>query len=815
MKDLDIKKCLDGRVEAGALSREAAESALKMIRDLERKYAADRSPEVALSSAISETARIMKEAAERKKVQTALQVLRSTAVLDEARAHPNSIALGGIAQLERIENQREVIQGQLFRRFAAGLEAYRSKYTGFVQDTVGMRNFIREVFEQPTGDPVAAVAARGWKDAIDHASKRFISGGGDLAELETWRVPQMTEADRLRPEWWRQWSPAAYQRRKAELKGQWLEHMTQAARRGDLRVLDFETGEPATGLKLADILEASYRNVIKESQGAAGAGGHNERRVFHWQNADAWLAYQDQWGVGRSGLFQVLTGHLDNMARDISLTEGLGPKHSATSRALVQEAAAQEAERMPVANLNPANLVSNSNALDRMYRVMAGQTSAVENEFMASVFGGLRNWISSAKLGSSTLAAVPSDAAVSLFAAKWNGIPATRLLWDTAKQMRGGENRAAALRLGIASAAVTDAALGAKRYADQIVGSGLSARFGTWVLRANGMLPWTRAIKTATMHAYMGEIADNVGRSLSQVSKPLQRMLKRHGIESAEWDAIRALPLLDHEGARWFDPGQLEGAGSAGEKLMAAIIAERKMGVIEPGARIQQLTTGGAARGTWSGDLSRSFWHLKSFSLAMSLTHLQRAAFDSTWRGKLAYVGIFVPTLMVAGAFGMQMRQIITGKDPRRMDDWAFWGAAFMAGGAAGVYGDFLYSATGRTDSNVLVTAAGPSVGVVNDVVRLASPDLRRLYDGKPSKFGAELARFVRYNLPGGNLWYSRLVTDRAVMDNIQALLDPQYRESFSRMEERARKDYGQRFWWRPGQSAPDRAPDLGVMGPR
>ena len=48
-------------------------------------------------------------------------------------------------------------------------------------------------------------------------------------------------------------------------------------------------------------------------------------------------------------------------------------------------------------------------------------------------------------------------------------------------------------------------------------------------------------------------------------------------------------------------------------------------------------------------------------------------------------------------------------------------------------------------------------------------------------------------------------------MDNIQTLLDPEYRKSFQRMERKARDEYGQRFYWRPGHDGPDRGPDLGA----
>jgi hypothetical protein len=78
--------------------------------------------------------------------------------------------------------------------------------------------------------------------------------------------------------------------------------------------------------------------------------------------------------------------------------------------------------------------------------------------------------------------------------------------------------------------------------------------------------------------------------------------------------------------------------------------------------------------------------------------------------------------------------------------------------------------------------------------------------------FGAELARFMRWNTPGTNLWYTRLGLDRLLWDQVQSLVDPDYRKSFRRMEQRARRDYGQDFWWKPGQATPRRAPDLGQV---
>ena len=42
--------------------------------------------------------------------------------------------------------------------------------------------------------------------------------------------------------------------------------------------------------------------------------------------------------------------------------------------------------------------------------------------------------------------------------------------------------------------------------------------------------------------------------------------------------------------------------------------------------------------------------------------------------------------------------------------------------------------------------------------------------------------------------------------------IDPDWRQSFRRMEKKARDDFGQEMWWRPGQTAPQRAPMLGAV---
>ena len=83
--------------------------------------------------------------------------------------------------------------------------------------------------------------------------------------------------------------------------------------------------------------------------------------------------------------------------------------------------------------------------------------------------------------------------------------------------------------------------------------------------------------------------------------------------------------------------------------------------------------------------------------------------------------------------------------------------------------------------------------------------------EGEARNPGRELSRFIEANAPGRSLWYTRLAMERLIFDQLEAAIDPNAARSFRRIEQGARRDYRQRFFWRPGTRAPQRVPDLGA----
>lgn len=53
-----------------------------------------------------------------------------------------------------------------------------------------------------------------------------------------------------------------------------------------------------------------------------------------------------------------------------------------------------------------------------------------------------------------------------------------------------------------------------------------------------------------------------------------------------------------------------------------------------------------------------------------------------------------------------------------------------------------------------------------------------------------------------------RPATDHLIFNQLQDYFSPWY---LRRMKQRARKEFKQSYWWEPGDSTPDRAPNLGA----
>jgi len=270
----------------------------------------------------------------------------------------------------------------------------------------------------------------------------------------------------------------------------------------------------------------------------------------------------------------------------------------------------------------------------------------------------------------------------------------------------------------------------------------------------------------------------------------------------------------------------------AATKWLAFVQDEAQFAVINPDLATRAIVTGGAMpAGTIKGEAVRSFMQFKSFPIAMLTRHWRRvfeapqglegapvgfgadSARQAAFNRTAVLAGLNV-SLMMLGAVVLQNKALVQGKDPYDMTEGKFWMRALTQGGGLGYVGDLVFkdpteqraNTAEQTIGTVLGPGAGAVAGLVGDVGIANAWEAAK---GKDTKFVAESLRWVNAQTPYVGLWQVRGIWEHWFLHNLQDAANPGY---LSRMKARAQKDWGQGYWWEPGEFAPDRAPDFERM---
>lgn len=806
---MSVKDCLDKLVKTKTITPAAAKEAEALWRRYQGKFSLDMPPARAEAAAALQAAREMMASSVERKNSVALQVIRQTDAEAAQFAHPWGPAAGGMAQLtrdiyrlggENVDTRVEWARKKLFSMFDDAMAAYGSTAAGLKKDTVGAWQMVGHLFGVDSGNPVAKLAAKGFEDAATWGSKYVQSAGKIFAEMENWRLPQFWNGDRVRS-----FGSAAF-----------VADVRNAVATGGLKIFDKEAMEFATKPgRINELIDKAARDIVTEA-GSAPAFS-KEMRTFHFAQGqkgfDAFRSLQERYGAGQD-IMSVLSGHFNSMAREIGLVDVLGPQHAATADMLIKNArqwerSGREGQVGISGKVRAARLLGqeSASAIERTYAVQSGLANGVENVAWAGFLGTLRSMMTASSLGSAIVPAFIGDSVTMALAARSNGIPAVQVIAHAIQAMLGESAAAkqAAAHLLVSGHAMSDHAIGVMRYADQTGVPELARKVSDFVLRVSGMNAWTEGAKKAFTMDLLNHIAVNVGKDFASVDAPLAAFLKRNRITAAEWDHLRAQPLFDFRGAKYFD-SSISDKDPVARKLFEGILEERMFGVLEPDSRVRGFTTQGAKAGSIAGELSRAGTMFQSFAMTMMMTHLHATMIRDGLSGNRVLNNVaFFGSHLLAGAAIVQARQVLQGKDPIQMNQPRFWAQAGLQGGGAGFFGDLVGGVSQAADRTVIGKFSGPLGGLVDDTAQFGSS----LVQGKPGAIGKGID-LLKHITPGSNLWFSRLATDRLLFDQIHRWADPRYAEGFARREQRAMTQYGQSYWWRQGETAPQRAPGYG-----
>jgi hypothetical protein len=768
-----FSNCIDQSLKAGKITKDVAER-LKAADDVDSE----------LTMIVGDLARQKREAV--------IQTVRLSEAWGKASNHNKGAYEGllsllskdrtGEAGYENVEYLQKYYQGRYHAQVADLLQKFRTRALGFYQNENELNKFVRAIYGEDVGDAQLQGFAKDWAELIERMRTDFNARGGSIGKNERYLMPQNHDARAIEAvgldEWKKRILPMLDRTQMTDDAGRMLDD------RQIEEALDY-TYETITTGGLNKVTDLTIPRLGRKLSRKG-----SQKRFLFFKDASSWIEYQKDFGRGDA--FSTMTDHIDMMSHDIALMELFGTNPENTFQAL-----AGQVEKMDRTFKGRRKAFAQA-----IWNNVSGKTNQGELTGFADFMQTVRNVITASTLGRAFLSAF-SDVGFQAVTARYNSIPAWGVLKRHMKVMTNEQQQVFAVRMGLVADAMVGRVHAANRYAD-VYGTGPTAKVAEGVMRASLLEPWTDAGRKAFGMEFAATLADNFGKNLDQLDKGLKRAFKEYGIGVSDWDLFRKSKVMEFKGAKFADLTQ-----DGGKKFHQMIMSETDFAVPTPDAKVRAVTNGGLGRASVEGQAWRSAMMLKSFPATIIMTHFYRVATQATGADKLKYMAAITATTTVLGGVALQMKDITAGREPRPVDE-KFVLAALQQGGGLGIFGDFVFSDVNRFGAGITETLTGPTGELLDTTVKFTLGNIREALQGEETNVLGEAVKILDRYTP--DIWQTYLFSN-ALFDQLEMLADPKAGKKFNRQIRKRRQEFDQDYWWRPGDIAPKRAPDIGALG--
>lgn len=787
-----------------------------------------------IAAAAAEVAKNYQIMARKKKASLQKQVIKQSQTIRQMEHLGQDEDIHAYGAIKQILNQTwrrsNGIANEYLSNMLDTLNGIGSKLFGLVEDAQDIEAFVREAFGENTGNARAKKAWLAFHETASQMRDRLEAGGAMIGRIENW-IPQTHDAFKVRR------ADRILGQKGVSAKEAWSRFMFDKLDRS--RYVD-ANGELLSDADFMDMLMHSYDDIVtggnpdpslteiaKNASRNRGAPRYQSRKL-HFKDADSYLAYENLFSKGSfSG---ALIGHVQTMARDISLVETLGPNARATYDLMKQIA---DGEAQNAATTQSATRLFRKYSdfgTDAVWRNLCGEsgTPAVNREGFADFFQGVRNIEVMGKLGKAFISSF-SDIPTYFATTGFNRLPFLQGL-KFLPLAYGADWKHYATRMGImAEGMISDF----NRWSGENLTDGWTGKLANLTMKASFLTQFTDATRRAFALNMFAGLA-RMPFEWNALDSFDRARLTNAGITEADWRLIKAAQTDKHGGIDFVHPQNVrdfaqsmsdqdlanhgvtrDQAREVTAKLLGWVIQESEMASMNPDLISRSISNLGTQKGTLKGELARSFFLFKGFPIAFMRQQCERIGWmtrHDTMANRLKYGASVMLGATIFGALSLQVQNLLNGKDLQDMSTHEFWVNAMVKGGGLGFMGDFIANAldeNSRYGAWGTIQFMGP---VLSDVLEgydlMASVVDQGLYD-KETKPAARALRMVRSHTPFVNMWYTSMVLDRYMMNDIQEALSPGY---LQRMQTRAYRSWGQEFWWAPGQSSPSRAPSVATQ---
>lgn len=709
-----------------------------------------------------------------------------------------AMAVRGI--LENVYTRQQAIERRSSLAIAEQIEKYRSKAAGLTQDTEGFTDVVRSLLGEKVKNPLAEQDGKSIRTVFNNLHKMYEEAGGVIGKLDNY-FPQVHNPDLV--------AKAGYTNWKNKILPL-LDKDRMLADNGlpmDDKQIEVALESAYYGIKtngLNEIQKLSKEGKVLTEDDVNVALRHSSSRFFHFKDANSFIEYNREFGYGDPGLFDATMGVINSMSRDIALMQDLGPKPSS------------QIKRMKLKVHGEGASIQALKTIQGMYDVAAGRT-AFNGELPSwyKVTKAVQNYLRSAYLGGAPVSAL-SDSFLASYTAKMNGLDATKVMAQYAKILNpaNDSDRRIAKRIGFIAGAASGHSLTQARMADDFGGHGLSSWLASFTNRASGLGIMTDAVRQSIVMGTQGFMAEARSLKTTWNNLPIEmrEAFKRWDMNEKDYQNItKSNPFADPDSEATFtrpEDVSLAGHSETARKYEMWLIDMAQDASNEPRLLTRAITSGAilgdVKEGTVLKAVSSSVMMFKSYGITVMLNHMLPALRQTATARGLDRISQIAPLLIgttLLGAASLQARQVLYGKTTRDMDNSKFWQAAMMQGGGFGIFSDFLFTDMSRFNSDLTKTLLGPLAGFTNDAYRVFKGNFdRALDDGEETKFFADLFQFSERHIPAVKLWYTRLLLERMMLDQTERMIDPKFDRRMHNIESKMKQEYGQKFWWRPGE---------------
>jgi hypothetical protein len=824
------RKCIERKGAAGIVNKAKAKSASKRIDEITAALTAQ--GEDVFSARAQADAKYVDELAA-KNLKAKWKMIHRIRVMNGLQKAVDAAPvtkMGGLAvkMVEDADYEGRAIHAQIMGKVGEFLEKTRVTITGKVPDKAQFTEFLKALRGEATADVQAKAMADAVNDTNEWIRKTLNSLGYNIGKLDNWGITQTHDQLSINKAGLATW--------RAELDGQldWA------------NMIDPKSGMPF-GAKPSDtyrmeFLAGMFDNLVygRDSTNpvwaAVSAGnGLEKHRVLQFKSTDDWLAYNGKYGM--SDPHTMLLSHFSTMSRRIAMARRFGPDHN-TALDYMGQLVSQKAREN---NLGlPAAMKANAGVVhaQRMARVLQGSSGPVgwKAAFFARGMSTTRQLLSASLLDRAIVISAPSDINSMRIAAKAIGMNPANVMSDYVKLMGenvagGGTTRDDLLRMGHIFASWGNPGVTMARYAQDFPAAAFAEKLSNAAMRLQGMNAHTDGLRVLFQKWMGGHFMSLSQKSFADLPDIMRRSFGDEGITAADWDAFRSSggEFTASNGATFLDPLYWREATTAPNKeelflkmqsfvekwtdLAVPTRSLRAAGVMDPVAY-------GLTPGTAMYELMQSTGMFKSFPAAFIVNQLKMLGLRQGAAAKASYVTDLVLSTTLVGAMGIQVGDLLMGRDPRNMnpmDNPNFWMSALLRGGGLGPIGDVLSTGTTSWGSGLAGYATGPVVQLGTDVMKLTLGNLAQAYnqaidgDDIDMNFMEELFKFQRRYTPLGQTPVAAggAAFDRMFSEQLQIFLDPDSANSLHDAERRRQNLYGNAAWWTPGRALPSRAPSL------